>query len=226
MLHLGITLIVFGAAALLLPMFGLQFIVVALLRESGLAIPLIAATLIAVGSSLCYRAATKGGSTSHESSATLAGETRNGTKIWRMAIGAVLAVAAMVWLTRYQPTHQEVPTNPFAPRVKVPDRVDLIAEQIAKDHRTFSLPGGNMTLESAISPPHQQLRLKVVFRSKSRRPILEGSVVRALMLARESLCGELGLIHEFQLQGVRLILSAYEGEAPIGEIPVPSTFCL
>lgn len=226
MLRLGITLILLGAFALVLPMFGRQLIVVALLRESGLAIPLIATTLIAVGSLLCYRSSMKGGSTRHESLATLARETRTGRKFWWMAIAAVLVVVAMVWAKRYQPTHREEPPHPFAPRPKIPGREDLIAEQIAKDHQAISLPGGDMTLESAISPAHQQLRLKIVFRSKSRLPVLEGSVARALMLARPTLCGELGLIHKFQLQGIRLTLSAYEGEAPVGEIPVPSTFCL
>ena len=226
MLHLGITLIVLGAFALILPLLGRQFIIVTLLQQSGQSTLFIATALVVVGSMLCYRSSTKGDAREAQSSAAdTAQKPRTGNYKWAV-IGAVLLVA-LVAATRYESPRQQESPNPYSPTVQLPTREDSIAEQMTKDpHRTYRVSGGEMTFESAISPARDRLRLKVVFRANSRRSILEGSVVRSLILSKPLLCGEGGLIRTYQLEDVQVTLSTYEGATPVGEVPVPSTLCL
>lgn len=223
MLNLGITLIVLGAFAGVLPLLGRQFIVVTLLHQSGQSTVFIATGFIVVGSILCYRSLTKRGA-----QASTADEAqRPSTANYKWAVVGVLLLVALVAATRYETPRQPVPSNPFSPSIKMPSREDLIAEEMTKNRRrTFPVSGGEMTFESAISPARNQLRLKVVFRASSQRSVLEGSVTRGLMLAKPSLCGEGGLIRTFQLEDTQVTLSAYEEAKPVGEVPVPSTLCL
>ena len=132
MLRLGITLIVFGAFALFLPLLGRQFILVTLFRQSGLGTPFIAIAFIGVGSLLCYLAGTKGASKDSPPSAALEQENAVYRKHGWVAISALLVIAAVIAATRYEPSAQAVPSNPFVPNNRLLSNEESIAAQIAQ----------------------------------------------------------------------------------------------
>lgn len=154
--------------------------------------------------------------------------------IWPWALAAVCAIfvlpIARQWLieapssTGSSAARLPGSFNPIA--LPQPTREQAIAEQVKQQPPTpHSIPSGQLAIVDALSPSPGQIRLKLVARSNSSERPLEGSLSRALRWSQPWLCGPRGVLSALKLESTAVVLSVYENEHPVGEVPLPSTFC-
>ena len=120
----------------------------------------------------------------------------------------------------YTPPMQAPVSN--APRPCAKPRSTCIQEALPA---MAQVQGGEIRYQSAVASDQGTLRLFAAFKASGSTPIVGDSVGRALLLARDSLCGTDELFEKLGVDPGAVTLIFYEGAERVGEIPVPSTFC-
>lgn len=87
------------------------------------------------------------------------------------------------------------------------------------------IPNGQLLFLSAKTPAAGELHINFNAQSEISKPILEGSVIRAVKMAHPIFCGHEGLIVKHKLIFSKIIVGVQDQGIYLGEIMLPSTFC-
>jgi hypothetical protein len=156
---------------------------------------------------------------------------------FRTVVGVYAAAVALTFLyiafrqsSGTSPTPREYPHAPLpetSPQLNPSSSAPSVADRLRGQLSGVSIEvrGGQAHYRSVVELNETTVRIFVEFTSTTSGPLLGGSMAKALVLLRPSLCSAKGILVAADLEPSAASLVAYEGGARVGDIPLPSSYC-